>query len=177
MKYTNLKLKTEFFCSNRCIDFINEMMTNVPMKLIQDIKKVNSENSCDQKIDNFLNVLESEFESQRKPESNFKYHEISYGTKIYDNMEVPKALYLIDIFDLLQPFFKNPQLKSMIDGDYQSDDPSLLKSFFDGSFYKSQPCDNIKKIYLSIYADEINLINPIGNIYFFKVMHLFKRSI
>lgn len=131
--------------------------------MIQDIKQFNNQHSNCEEITNYLQVLQSEFEKQPSIPQNFKTHEINYGYEIHEKMKISKAFYLIDLYDLLQPFFMNPGLKTMLDANYESNNSVMLKSFFDGSYYKSQPKENLNIIYLSIYADEINLINPIGN--------------
>lgn len=161
-------MQAEFHTSNRCTDFVNEMLTSTSINLLNDIKKIVETSASKQEIINYLHVLGSEFEEKPNSKPNFRYHEIPYGVAIHDNMEIKKSLFLIDIFDLLQPYLNNPTLKSMIDANYCSNDPQILESFFDGYFYKSQPTAdcNCKIIYLSIYADEINLINPIGNFIF-----------
>ena len=39
-----------------------------------------------------------------------------------------------------------------------------MKSFFDGNFYRTMyNSEETKTLFLAIYADEINLANPIGN--------------
>lgn len=164
VEYAKLKLRSEFNCSNRCINFVQEIFKATSVAIINDIANFNNDYPSNREIKNYLHVLESEFDKNCVREKKFRYHEIVYGYEIYETMRIPKAFYLIDLFDIIISYLKNDTIKAMLDADYQSNNPLFLKSFFDGSFYKSKQQENSKIIYLAIYADEISLANPLGNL-------------
>lgn len=81
----------------------------------------------------------------------------------YENMSIGRSLYMISIYDIMISLIENPRIKNMLDADYKSQDPEIMASFFDGTqFRKMKSQDDLKQIFISLYADEINLANAIG---------------
>ena len=156
------KLLTEFNTSKRCVGFVKELMGIIRYNTIEDVREFVSSSYRPEDLKNYLSVLESEYSHESCNTKKFKYHEITYGNNYYDSMKVSKSLYIIDIYDILASYMNNSDLRHMLECNYSSNNPSILKSFFDGDFYQNQPPENLKIVYLALYADEINLINPIG---------------
>lgn len=173
MNYVENKMKSEFFVSNECIKFAKKMIATVSSNLVENVQKYNK-NFCNdnQDMKHYMNAIKSDLEEIQTPLPKFKFHEISYGISFCGKLEVPKALYIIDLHDIINSYLQNPEIKAMIDQNYTSNDPNQLKSFFDGDFHKKQNVENLKVIYLSIYGDEINLANAIGNFLKFKCYNI-----
>ena len=75
----------------------------------------------------------------------------------------PSLFYIIDLLDILDIYLTNTDIRKNLNRDYTSK-ISVMTSFFDGEFYRKCSVSNHsnKYIFMSLYADEINLINPIG---------------
>lgn len=156
---------SEFHSSYRCIEFTKNLFQMISLQTLKSIDGFIEQNQNFDQIRNFIKVLESETNEKQQNIKNFNYHEVCYGHEFHGSFKINKSLYLIDLYDITISYLSNPVIKSMLDRNYQSDNPEILKTFFDGSYFKNIAAkeNSIKTIFMSIYADEINLINPIGN--------------
>lgn len=154
---------SQFFTSYNCIDFVKDSMKDISTKLLNDIREFISENKNINDLNNFLTVLESEILAKPDNEKKFSYKEVNYGYESHGALNIMKNLYLINLYEITVAYLTNPKIEDLLNQNYTTNEPHMLKSFFDGSFYKSIAKSKIKVLYLAIYADEINLINPIGN--------------
>lgn len=160
---------SEYYTSYNCIDFVKGSVASVSTNLLADIREFIAKNKNLDDFNDFLTVLESEFATKSTTDKKFKYHEINYGFEPHGSFKIQKNLYLMDLYDIIWSYISNPELQNLLNRNYCSNDPQILKSFFDGSFYKNLNDNGIKTLYMGIYADEINLINPIGNSLFYCI--------
>lgn len=115
----------------------------------------------------FLNVLQSELDDKVDNKSKFRVLEANYGFELHGKLKIDKSCYMINLFDIIESFLKNDEIKSMLFDNYQCPHGERLESFFDGQYYKDNfQCSDKKIIFLALYADEINLVNPIGTIFY-----------
>lgn len=156
-------MKSELHSSYRSIEFTKDLLQKITLHAIKNIDYFISQNDDKIQIRNYIKVIESELLEKIPTETKFKYHKINYGFSYHESFKIPKNLYLIDLYDIVQSYLSNPSLKSMLDLNYESKNPELLTSFFDGKFYRKNRVENQKILFLAIYADEITLDNPIGN--------------
>ena len=127
-------------------------------------------------VQNMLTVLKSEIVENQKNKAKFKYHEINYGFKYLEKMKIPMSLYLVDIFDVISAILSSSCLKNYIDRDY-TNSTSVYRSFFDGGFFQDHAKKNShqkKKIFLSLYGDEINVCCVIGDFFYHKILIIFR---
>ena len=153
-------MKSYFFAANNCIDFVKDLIIQTSTNLVKDIEDF-IENGDKEQIGNFLKVLQSEF-YKRPYVKKFSYHTQNYGYEFHGSMKIEKNLFIIDLFDMVRSYLQDPILKGFLETNYCSANPQIMKSFFDGSFYKNSTKSNLKVLYLAIYGDEINVVNPIG---------------
>ena len=74
---------------------------------------------------------------------------------VIKNFSIKKSVFVIDLLPIIDIYSKNFNLLSTKTSIH-------FESFFDRSFYKRTNDKNT--IYIALYADEINFVNPIGNI-------------
>ena len=141
----------EYASSKKAANFALKSIENV----ISDIADfVNSENDRE-KIVRGLNYLVEDAKRPHKVNHQFSYKEICGGLKFYKNFSIKKSVFVIDLLPIIDIYSKNFNLLSTKTSIH-------FESFFDGSFYKRTNDKNT--IYIALYADEINFVNPIGNI-------------
>lgn len=157
-------MKSEFYSSLRCIDFVKEIIKDTALHLLTDIKQeINSGDSS--KTLELISIMESDLRNQEKLEQKFRYIEEIYGYIHYETKSIPRAAYIIDIYDIINAYIGNEEIKTMFSNDYTSKIDNTMCSFFDGNFFRQRPTTSKKVIYISLYADEINLANAIGIFY------------
>lgn len=169
-EYIDNKMKSEFYASKSCIGFVNKFIENFTNSILDKIDKNLTQQNNIQKTKDYISIIKSEINNQQKETKKLVILEEIYGKTHYDNMSVNQSLYYIDVYSIIENYLTNHSLMNLLQKNYESLDSNIMISFFDGNYYKSVKrgeCENIQTIYMSIYADEINLANAIGNCTFY----------
>ena len=164
--YIESKMASEFYSSKSCISFVKEFCKTLSIGILEKVEKNIEEHQDIQRAQDLISILKSDIKNQEKCKGKLVIYEEMYGKMHYEKMSINKSLYYIDIYSIISNYLSNNSLKSLIKKNYSSHDPNIMVSYFDGEHYKqeSETLDpEIMHIYISIYADEINLANAIGN--------------
>ena len=106
------------------------------------------------------NMLNQEADMNFKDSDNIEIVSHTFGQATHGKIKIEKAIYAIKLTDILNIYIKNRAIRERMFIERKSSEN--LQSFFDGSFYQNSLIKSKHTIYLAIYADEINMVNPIG---------------
>lgn len=155
---------TKYSSSMECVKFVKNIFKSTCTDIFDQTKDFIVKNDNSSAI-NICDAFRSDFFD--KPEhiskKSFRIIEENFGTKEFENYRISKSIYFIDLFDIISAIVSKPELVELMTRPRIST-PGIYKSFFDGSFFQEKLYNTSSnmKIYISIYADEINLVCPIG---------------
>lgn len=148
--------------SQNASKFVIEIIKNSNQSLLDNVLKFIRQNGT-QNIETYLQILSNDIDDKLsiKPKKFF-FTEQNYGYTFIGDRKYPKSLYLIDIYSIIVNYLRYPKLLNFIKNPKTSE--KNFCSFFDGNFFRSYKQNpSLVPIFISLYADEINLVNPIGN--------------
>ena len=121
---------SEFYTSKRCIDFVKKLVATTSLNILDRIETRMMEGNGKSTAINLISILKSDINNQTPIVNKFKYIEIKYGVTHYDKVSVPKAAYVIDIYDILMSYLNNENIRILLDCVYSSRDENQYTSFF-----------------------------------------------
>ena len=159
-------LKTKFNTSNECVKFVQNILRDSANEILDQTIQFLEKNDRKRGL-NFCRAVKSDLLDKDSSKKSKKFGIITenFGYNFFENFTIPKNMYMIDLHDTIEAILSAPEIIKHIQSPRITNN-GIYKSFFDGSFYKenyAQSCDIRIKLFLSLYADEINICCPIGN--------------
>ena len=109
------KIVVEFYSSKRCFEFVKGVVHDTSTNILDILeKKLLSSNDVSSTLD-LISILKSDMKNQQKSALKFKIIEVKYGLIHYDKMSVPRAAYIIDIYDIITCYLNNPAIKELFE--------------------------------------------------------------
>ena len=154
---------TKYYSSKECIKFVQNILKDACFNLMDETCEFALNNDI-QNIENYCASMRSEFSDKPEVDQSrrFRIIEVNYGFKVFESMQIPRSLYMVDLHDIIIALSESPKIYSHLSQSYRS--THGFSSFFDGSFYSKSANEDLcdLNLYISIYADEINVCCPIG---------------
>ena len=155
---------TKYYATKECVKFVKNILKTTCSRIFDQTENFIEKNDPNVALASCRSLKSDFFD---KPElstkKTFKIVEVNHGYKLFENFRIPLSMYFIDLYDILNTVISSPQLFDFMSRPRKST-PGIIRSIYDGSFadnFSYSSSGNLK-LYVSLYADEINICCAIG---------------
>lgn len=151
---------TEHLTTYKAAKFAENCIKTAALSYLDDIEKSIAGGMTLNEVQQRIHLLKSDINEYSDHQSQVKIHNIVFGYRYVGGRRLEENLTIIDLFDTMKKFFAIKEIQKLV-ADFPKSN-GKIESFFDASSCSSKK----NTIYISLYADEVNVNCLVGSFYF-----------